>query len=529
MHRIDQLYARIAFVLVFFLFPSASTQAQDIEVFPDSTAQVIRGFGAAYLEFWQPPLTAAHVETAFGLDEGQLGLSILRLGINPDANRWAANLEPALKATEMGATIFASPWNAPDDLLKAKINPGDPDTVDVAKYDLYAQHLHDFYTFMTDNGVDLYAVSVQNEPDFAFDWTGWSSEDMVRFLRDHAPAIGTRVMAPESFQFRKDYTDPILLDSLAASHTDIIGGHIYGGGNASYPLAEELGKEVWMTEYLLNLDTGNITKGWDEFTDEERWEESMEMLRTVHTSMRSNMNAYVWWYLKRYYSFLGDGQFREADGRVTKRGYAFSHFSKFVRPGYVRLHSSGPFGRGFIQVYTTAYMDTTLGKVVLVAINNENADKEVTFHIDGFGGATFERFITSINQDVEQLEDVTLTESGLTVTLPTMTVTTFVTDQLSPVGNETTVEIPLGYGLEQNYPNPFNPSTMISYQVPVSGEVELRVIDLLGREVATLVEGPVNAGYHQVRFDASGLPSGLYFYRLSADDYTVTRKMQLVR
>lgn len=58
------------------------------------------------------------------------------------------------------------------------------------------------------------------------------------------------------------------------------------------------------------------------------------MLETIHESMESNWNAYIWWYLKRYYSFIGEGVQGAPEGEILKRGYAFSHFSKFIRPGY---------------------------------------------------------------------------------------------------------------------------------------------------------------------------------------------------
>ncbi len=85
------------------------------------------------------------------------------------------------------------------------------------------------------------------------------------------------------------------------------------------------------------------------------------------------------------------------------------------------------------------------------------------------------------------------------------------------------------YQLLQNYPNPFNPSTVISYQLPVSGRVTLRVFDMLGREVASLVDGKINAGAHQVQFNASGLSSGIYLYTLETPDFTQTRKMLLIK
>jgi glucuronoarabinoxylan endo-1,4-beta-xylanase len=525
--RKAQLCAVCATVLVL-AFQSRSL-AQDVEVYTDSTAQLIRGFGGAFIEFWQPDLPAGQVDTAFGLDEGQLGLSILRLGINPDSTQWSENLEAAKRASEMGALIFASPWNAPDTLLKTKLDSTQADTIDVEKYDQYAAHLRDFNTYMANNGVDLYAVSVQNEPDYAGEWTGWTSENMVTFLKNNAPSVGALIMAPESFQFRKDFSDPILLDSIAAAHTDIIGGHIYGGGNSSYPLAEEKGKEVWMTEYLLNDYTGDGPNGeWQTWTEEQKWAQTMRMLRTVHKSMKSNMNAYIWWYLRRYYSFVGDGEQGEPAGVVTKRGFAFSQFSRFVRPHYVRVHSFGPVGRGYLGVMATAYRDTMSRKLVIVAINDEPDDRVINFNIDGLGSATFGRYITSLDQNVERLEDVVAMESSFTATLPTKTITTFVAEGVT-VDNEQAGEIPSGFGLEQNYPNPFNPETVISYELPARSTVNLRVFDVHGREVRTLVEGEADAGRHHVRFDASGLSSGVYFYTLRAGNASITKGMLLAR
>jgi photosystem II stability/assembly factor-like uncharacterized protein len=88
---------------------------------------------------------------------------------------------------------------------------------------------------------------------------------------------------------------------------------------------------------------------------------------------------------------------------------------------------------------------------------------------------------------------------------------------------------PVGFGLEQNYPNPFNPSTTIRYSLPVKSHVTLTVFNTLGQQVATLVNEGEDAGYHQVRFDGSGLASGVYFYRLQAGTYVETKKLLLLR
>ena len=98
-----------------------------------------------------------------------------------------------------------------------------------------------------------------------------------------------------------------------------------------------------------------------------------------------------------------------------------------------------------------------------------------------------------------------------------------------PTSVESDRQIPKEFCLYQNYPNPFNPSTKISWQSPVSGHQTLKVFDILGNEIATLVDEYKSAGNYEIRFDASGLSSGLYFYRLQAGSFIQTEKMILLK
>jgi hypothetical protein len=103
------------------------------------------------------------------------------------------------------------------------------------------------------------------------------------------------------------------------------------------------------------------------------------------------------------------------------------------------------------------------------------------------------------------------------------------TTVLTNVSRDETVGIPSTFALHQNYPNPFNPSTTISYDLPVRARVKLVIYNLLGQEVATLVNGEQEPGRYNVKFDASGLPSGIYFYRLEAGKFVDVKKMILVK
>ena len=147
------------------------------------------------------------------------------------------------------------------------------------------------------------------------------------------------------------------------------------------------------------------------------------------------------------------------------------------------------------------------------------------------------------------LLDTTIADTSIRMTAPLDSSTTYYwqvrgintagTGPFSSTGKFTTVNgvlavnepggPPKSFALLQNYPNPFNPTTVISYQLSVVSRVTLDVYDVLGRRVATLVDKIEQPGSHEVQFDGSGLPSGVYFYRLRAGTFTSIRKLVLVK
>ena len=494
------------------VFSSKTYAQEEVHIFLDSTAQVVRGFGAANIVGWRPDMTSDEIETAFGVGEGQLGFSLLRLRIPPQENQWAVNLPSARAAHAMGVAIIASPWSPPanmktnNSLVSGRLRDD--------MYDAYAAHLDAFNSYMNDNDVPLYAVSVQNEPDVevTYESCDWTPEEMRRFMEENASAIGTKVIAPESFQFRRNMSDPILNDAEALANLDILGGHIYGGGLAPYPLAEEKGKEVWMTEHLV-LETD--------------LEANIGTAVEIQDVMKSGMNAYIWWYIVRFYGPISDGEeggYRK--GEVTKRGYVMSQFSRFIRPGFVRVHTKDPITRPISSISTTAYKDSD--KVVIVAVNDAASPAAVRFTLEGDTEERFGRYVTSATLNAGQLDYIDVSENQFTVTLDANSVTTFVSDDMT-VSNEEVAVPPSSYQLSQNYPNPFRSATVIGYAVPQTSDVTLDVFDLLGRKVTTLVEGRVSAGNHWVPFNALSLSAGVYVYQLKADGVVQTRQMTLIK
>ena len=96
------------------------------------------------------------------------------------------------------------------------------------------------------------------------------------------------------------------------------------------------------------------------------------------------------------------------------------------------------------------------------------------------------------------------------------------------IENENILQV-TGFSLEQNYPNPFNPATLISYQLPLNSEVELSIYNTLGQKVTTLVSKPQPAGYYTIEWNAVSFASGVYYYRIKAEDFVDMKKMILIK
>lgn len=369
--------------------------------------------------------TPEDIKKAFGTGVDELGLSIFRIRIPSNRDEWPRIVNVAQEAMEYGATILASPWSPPAELKSNNSDVGG--YLPEENYAAYLEHINDFIAFMASNGVDIYAVSVQNEPDIEVDYesSDWTPVQMADFLREYGSQIeGAKVAAAESFNFNRSFTDVLLNDEEVAENIDIIAGHIYGGGLGPYPLAEQMGKEIWMTEYLLNH---NATSSWADLSEAEIWEESLEMLRTVHETMESNWNAYIWWYLKRYYSFLGDGTQGTIDGKILRRGYAFSHFSKFIRPGYRRINTEIASQNGLL---ITAYKGDN--RIVIEIINpTDQAKANIKFLLNGERPSAATSYTTTLNllQREATIDlDPETSESSVTLSVLPKSITTVVLD-----------------------------------------------------------------------------------------------------
>lgn len=298
------------------------------------------------------------------------------------------------------------------------------------KHDMYADYaayLNEFDAFMKENGVNLYAISVQNEPDYAHDWTWWSADEIVRFMKDYAGTINNRVMAPESFSYVKGMSDKLLNDPEALANMDILGAHTYGTqySDFPYPLFEQkgAGKELWMTEvYYPNSSQDSA----------DRFPEALDVAEHMYNAMvEGNFQAYVWWYIRRHY-----GPIKE-DGTISKRGYMMAHYSKFIRPGYERVDATK---NPEPQVFVSAYKGDN--KAVVVAVNKNTSAVSQTFALQNGSASQVASWVTDGSRNLAVQAPIAAANSTFTAELPPQSVTTFVMDLATGNGGDDEEQIP---------------------------------------------------------------------------------------
>ena len=385
--------------------------------------QTIDGFGGMNHPEWTgSDLTDAQRQKAFGNGKDELGFTILRIFVNPNSNQWNKAVPTAKFASQHGVKVFASPWEPPSNLAESDRNGGKLH-LPKSNYTAYAQHLNNFGNYMKNQGVDLYAISVQNEPDFASEWTRWSTDETTDFLANYADKItSTRVMSPESFQYApetaswvkdggKKYYTKILNNQKAFANCDLFGTHFYGTQRAwmDFPALESCGKPIWMTEvYVPNSSS-----------DADTWPEALDVAENIHNGMTvGNMSAYVWWYIRRSY-----GPMKE-NGNISKRGYMMAQYSKFVRPGDVRIDATE---QPTQNVFVSAYKNDA-DQVTIVAVNKTTSEYNQSFSMgsgESISGVT--RYRSSGSENLAKSE-ISFNGTGFAAQLPAQSVSTFVVD-----------------------------------------------------------------------------------------------------
>ncbi len=463
-------------------------KSQDVFIYLDSKKQIIRGFGGVNMPGWISDLTSAQTDKAFGNGNDQLGFTILRIRVPNDTLQFYREVNTAKRARSHGAIVIASPWSPPAYMKTNKNIVGG--SLDTAYYDEYAEHLLRFAQYMADNGVSLYGISIQNEPDISvtYESCDWTANEMKNFIiQQGAKFDKIKLIAAESFNFNHDMTDPILNEPLAEPYVDIIGGHIYGAGLKDYPLAREKGKDVWMTEHL-DTDT--------------TYAKVLETGKEIHDCMIANFNAYLWWYIRRFYGPMNDA------GNITKRGYIMSQFSRFIRPGYSRVEATPiPYS----NVYTTVFTNDT--SVVIVVVNKNSTATTLNFapagQIDNI--SSYSIYTTSKTKNLNYDGVVSVNSNVFSVTFDGESVTTLIGKYNKYNGIKNTNDIVFETAI---YPNPFSEKAYIEFNLQETQYISVNVTDITGRIITILSDGMHQSGLNRVIMDGSLLENGIYFINI---------------
>jgi glucuronoarabinoxylan endo-1,4-beta-xylanase len=383
-----------------------------------TAAQTIRGFGGSTA--WMPELSTAQADTLFGTGSGQLGLSILRVRIDPSSttggSNWATELAnaQAAQAANAAVNIIATPWTPPA-AWKSNNNTV-MGSLNTSEYASFAGYLNLFTSYLSTGGVDLYGISMQNEPDanVTYESCVWTGAQMDTWVADNASVLTTRLIMPESESFTASYSDPALDDSSAVGNVSIIAGHIYGVSPSYYTNAENKGKDVWMTEHYLTPSGAQPAIA-----------DALAAAKEINDSMSvAGYNAYLWWWVADWNPGTGVTNYGliDTNGNPTFYGYAIGQYSRFVRPGYVRSNATyNPGGGG---VYVTAYNGA--GHFVIVALNLGATPVSQQFQILNQSLTTMTPYQTSSSESITQLSAVTVSGNTFTYALPAQSITTFV-------------------------------------------------------------------------------------------------------
>jgi O-glycosyl hydrolase len=347
---------------------------------PSEEFQYVRGFGGMSNVWTSPDMTVKDIDTLFS-PEG-LGMNMFRICVYPYMDDLFNDVEPGdpnvgnrkthadyyqlvKRVNQYGGYVLASPWTPPAEYKEpperadGKLKP--------EYYDEYAQHLRDFCQRMLDNGAPIYAISIQNEPNWAAGYDGcvWSDGEM----RDFFKAIGHFTTIPSSIAGygggkateyvltmngesanNPNINDAALDDPVSKAAIDVLGRHIYGERTTKYTKGLDMGYEVWMTE--INTNSGSDTS----FPQDSTWPFVWTFINDVHNCINNNNeSAFIHWYSKRFYGLIGDGQYTTEDGVPTYRGWALAQYAKFATDTTrIGLTPSG------VAINTSTSVDTAL-------------------------------------------------------------------------------------------------------------------------------------------------------------------------
>jgi glucuronoarabinoxylan endo-1,4-beta-xylanase len=441
----------------------------DVTVQLGMTKQEMVGFGIN--NNWSPALSDSDADRLFGTGEGQLGLTVLRIGMGPNGTPYNGNdcWSDITKATERGAEyIIGTLWTPPANMKSNNSISGGGHLLP-EYYEEWSDTIAAFPAMVKDNtGVDLYAMSPQNETDFAscgtsepcngnYDTTIYTGQEYADFAaivgpKLHALNPPVKLMSPEASEWLhlwsnesaccsepggKESSDPLDCGFPATNCTDYNGydyGHALFSNAAAWEQVDIIGthqydtqvaepwpddvpdkKPLWQTEM-------SGVKWWPEQGPSTDIQNGVAVAGWIHSALTvGDASAWLWWWYKAM-GATNEGLLL-SDGTVAKRMWTLGNYSRFIRPGYMRVDVTGDVPENALL---TAFSAPD-GTVVVVAVNKGSDALEVPITIaGGTAPAEMSTWVTSATEDLAASDAVTVTGGIFMASLPGTTVTTFV-------------------------------------------------------------------------------------------------------
>jgi O-glycosyl hydrolase len=481
-------------------FVGASPVTTNCVVDWNNVHQRIDGFGAS--SAWDGTWTTNQADILFSTNLGVIysdnlsnqytnngvGLSLLRNHIIP-AGSASASATPTTAETQImqwaqarGAQVWSTPWTPPagfksiNDIYDTNtatgsgINGGSflgGNATNLA----YASQLANYVASMKNTyGVNLYAISIQNEPDAnvtsyeACQWTNTFIHDFVTNLYNALVAQGvgsTKIILPESqnWQDYQNLAGPAMTDPNVAADVGIIADHNYDGANGPANLAKNsYGKALWETEVSqLSGETSDIANGV-------YYAQRIFVFMTV-----AQANAWHYWWIVPYGSQTG---LLDENAAPTKRLFTVGNYSRFVRPGYYRIDvaNNNPI------TSISAYKDSNSGNFAVVAVNPTSTIVTQIFNLTNFSAGSVTPWITSSNLSLASQPVVGVTNASFTYPLPAMSVITFVGQGYVP---------PSSITISSASFNPGGPAFVLTWNSTAGATYSVFKTNVLGGAVAS--------------------------------------------
>jgi O-glycosyl hydrolase len=412
-----------------------------------SVDQTIDGFGGAAVDAFAP--LPSDLATFFFSQSSGIGLSIVRVQVIPDnatctawcngtpgcacaqssgATTTTGELAIAQQAQSFGVnTFFASSWSPPASM---KTNDswvaGGSFIGNTANYQSYASVLVSYVQFMSVNGINLFGISPQNEPDISQSypsclWTAQQFHDFAPYLSSALSTAGlssVNVIIPENSAWSSSYdgfTSVAMTDPAVAPTIGLLAQHGYAGdSDIVAPVNYGYGQHVWVTE-----DSEQSATYDGSMSDALVWAQRIHSYLTT-----AQINAFVWWFLSDIPTD-GDGTDNSAltdiNGNIALRAYVTGNWSKFVRPGWQRVDVTN--GGGLL---ITAFQSADTTQSAVVVVNATDNDVTQVFSVGTQMGSVVTPWVTSSSESLIAQPAVAVNAGLVTYTIPANSVVTFV-------------------------------------------------------------------------------------------------------